>query len=193
MQDVTVPMHPRNGLSDQADDTNTEEPIDQGSQRAADRAEHIRLDQQSVPPGHAPGRGQMLFPRDHQAWKIQRVLMRRGIGAMVIAELAVVTFIDNAVVIGLRQLGSVAFMRVDAIEQRIERWTEVEAAAAAVANLINPLRLLLELRRVDGVEQTQAVHSAYCPPGFSMNTRSKKKRVGQVAPAHPRINLDETN
>lgn len=184
-------MHPCNGLSDQTDDTVPEEPIDQGSQRAADRAQHVRPNQPPVPPGYAPGRRQMLFPRNHQAWEIQRILMRRCVRAMVVTELAVVTFIDDAVVIGLRQLGDVAFVRINAVEQRIERGTEVETTAAAVAHLIYPLRLLLETRRVDGVKQTQAVHSSYCPLGFPLNTRSKKKRVDQVALAHPRIDINE--
>jgi hypothetical protein len=193
MQDVTIPMDPRHDFPDQPYDTDAEEPIDQGSQRAADRSKHIRLDQPSISPGDASRHGQMLFPRNHQTWKIQRVLMRRGIGAMVVTELAVITFVDDAVVIGLGQLGDIAFVRVDTVKQRIERGTEIEATAAAVAHLINPLRLLLELRGVDGMEQTQAVHNAYCPLGFPLNTRSKKKRVDQVTPAHPRIDLDETD
>ena len=49
-----------------------------------------------------------------------------------------------------------------AVEQRVERRTQIEAAPAAIADFIDALRLFLELRRIDGVDQAQTIHSSQC-------------------------------
>jgi hypothetical protein len=61
-------------------------------------------------------------------------------------------------VVGGRELGNVALMPVDAVEQRVERRTKIEAAPAAIADFIDALRLFLELRRIDGIDQAQTIH-----------------------------------
>jgi hypothetical protein len=61
-------------------------------------------------------------------------------------------------VVGGRELGDVALIPVDTIEQRIERRAKIEAAPAAIADFINTQRLFLELRGIDGIDQTQTIH-----------------------------------
>ena len=86
--------------------------------------------------------------------------MRRCIGTVVVAELTVIAFIDDLMVVGRRQFRDVSLIPVDAVEQRIKRWTEVKAAPAAITHLIDALRVFVELRRVDGVDQAQTIHVA---------------------------------
>jgi hypothetical protein len=100
----------------------------------------------------------MLFPRDHQPGKIERVLMWRRIGAMIETEFAVIALIHDPMMVGWRKLGDVTLIPVDAVEQRVERRTKIEAAPAAIADLIDALRVFLELRGIDGFEQTQTIH-----------------------------------
>ena len=84
--------------------------------------------------------------------------MRRRIGTVVVAEFTVIALIDDPMVVGGRELGDVALIPVDAAEQCIERWTQIEATSAAIADFIDPLRVFLELRGVDGIDQAQAIH-----------------------------------
>jgi hypothetical protein len=87
--------------------------------------------------------------------------MRRRIGTMVVAEFTVVALIDNTMVVAGRELCDVSFITVDAIEQCIERRTQIEAAAATIADFINALRFFLEPCGIDGVDQIQAIHDSH--------------------------------
>jgi hypothetical protein len=80
------------------------------------------------------------------------------------AEFTVVALVDDPMVVGERELGDIALIAVDAVEQRVERGTKIEAAPAAIANFKNALRLFLELRGIDGIDQAQTVHNRYCLP-----------------------------
>jgi hypothetical protein len=102
----------------------------------------------------------MLLPSDHQTGEIEGILMRRRIGTVVVAEFTVIALIDDPMVDGGRELGNVALMTIDAVEQRVERWTKIEAAPAAIADFIDALRLFLELRGIDGIDQAQTIHVA---------------------------------
>ena len=84
--------------------------------------------------------------------------MRRRIGTMVVAELTVIALVDDPMVVGGRKLGDVTFVPIDAVEQRVERRTQIEAAPAAIADFVDALRVFLKLRGIDGVDQTQAIH-----------------------------------
>jgi hypothetical protein len=100
----------------------------------------------------------MLLPSNHQTGEIEGILMWRRIGTVVVAEFTVITLIDDPMVVGGRELGNVALMTVDAVEQRVERRTKIEAAPAAIADFIDALRLFLELRGIDGIDQAQTIH-----------------------------------
>jgi hypothetical protein len=104
----------------------------------------------------------MFFPRNHQAGKIESILMRRRIGTVVIAEFTIIALVDDPMVIGGCELSDVSFIPVNTVEQRVERRTQIEAAPAAIADFIDALRVFLELRGVDGIDQAQTIHSAHC-------------------------------
>ena len=72
--------------------------------------------------------------------------MRRRIGTVVETELTVIALIDDPMVVGRCELGDVSLIPVDAVEQRVERRTKIEAAPAAIADFIDALRVFLELR-----------------------------------------------
>jgi hypothetical protein len=100
----------------------------------------------------------MLFPRNHQAGEIESVLMRRRIGAMVETEFTIVAFVDDPMVVGWCELCDITFIPVDAVEQRVERRTKIEAASTTIADFIDALRVFLELLGIDGIDQTQTIH-----------------------------------
>ena len=88
--------------------------------------------------------------------------MRRRIGTVVVTELTVIALIDDPVVVGVCELRDVPLITIDAVEQRVERWTQIEAAPAAIADVIYALRLFLEPCGIDGVAQVQTIHSPQC-------------------------------
>jgi hypothetical protein len=132
-------------------------PVGHKRQPTPEGADPIRLDQQPIAPAHPPRHGQMLLPHDHQSRKIERILMRRRIGTVIVAKFTVIALIDDPMVVGRRELGDVSFISINAVEQRIERRTQIEAAPAAIADFIDTLRVFLELGRVDGIDQAQTI------------------------------------
>ncbi|MCG3778278.1 MAG: hypothetical protein JW388_0991 [Nitrospira sp.] len=119
-QDLPLPMDPDPGLHQPPQGPKAQQPIGHRCQQTSKAADQIRLDQEPIAPAH-PARGrQVLFPGDHQPGKVQTILMRRRIGAMVVAELTVVTFVDDLLMVGRRQLRDIALILVDAIQQRVE-------------------------------------------------------------------------
>src|SRR5262249_9684193 len=132
-------------------------PIGDRGPQTPEGADHVRLDQQPIAPAYSPRHGKMLFPRNHQPRKIECVLMRGRIGAVVETELTVIALIHDLMMVGWRKLGDVTLIPVDAVEQRVERRTQIEAAPAAIADFIDALRVLLELCGIDGFEQTQTI------------------------------------
>jgi len=77
---------------------------------------------------------------------------------MVETEFAVVTFIDNPVVIRRSEFRDIALIFINPIQQGIEGWTEIETAAAAVAHVVDAQRFLIEGCRIDGLKQTKLFH-----------------------------------
>lgn len=50
-------------------------------------------------------------------------------------------------------------MDIDAIQQRVEGWAEIETAAAVVADLIDPQRFFLQLLGIDRIDEAEAFHA----------------------------------
>ena len=86
--------------------------------------------------------------------------MRRCIGTVVETQFTVIALIDDPMVVGRCELSDVSLRSIDAVEQRVERRTQIEAAPAAIADFIDALRVFLELRGVDGIDQAQTIHVA---------------------------------
>ena len=73
---------------------------------------------------------------------------------MVEAQFAVVTFIDDAVVVCCRKFRDIAVVLINPIQQRIEGGTEIEATATAIAHIVNTQRFLFEGGRLNWLKQT---------------------------------------
>ena len=134
-------------------------PIRQRRHHATELADEIGPDEKAIAPSCALLRHDLLLPRNHQARKIKFVLMRRGIRAMVVTEFAVVTLVGNPLELRRRQFGDIAVVPVDAVEKRVERRAQVEAASTAVTDAIDPQRLRVELRLAPiRIEKIDALH-----------------------------------
>jgi len=94
--------------------------------------------------------------------KIDRKLVRWGIRTVIKTELAIIAFVDDPAMVLRRQLRHVSVVPVDAIEERIEGGTEIEAAAAPVADLIDALRFLVQVRGIDRLDKGQPPHVVSC-------------------------------
>src|SRR5512144_369064 len=90
--------------------------------------------------------------------KVELVLVRRRVRAVIETELAVVTLIDYRPMVGGSQVCNLSLIPVDTVQQGVERRTEVETAAAAVADFINAQRFLVQLRRLDRIDKTESFH-----------------------------------
>ena len=67
------------------------------------------------------------------------------VGTMVVAELAVIAFFFDLLVVNSGEFGDVTFVFVDFIKEGIERRTEIKAATASIADIKNAIGLLFEL------------------------------------------------
>jgi len=74
--------------------------------------------------------------------------MRRGVGTVVIAELAVITFFFHLFVVMWLEFRYVAFMLINPVKQGVKRGAEVKAPPAPVTDVIDSDRLLFELRTI---------------------------------------------
>src|SRR5687767_5335721 len=151
-------MHAGNAFSQPSKHRLLHQPVAEGRRPTPKTPDKIRFDQPPVPPADTSFRSQLLLPGEHQVGKIDFVLMWRRVGTVIKTQLAVVALIDNLAMIFSGQPLNVPFVFVDPAEQRVERRTEIEAPATAVADLIDAQRLLLELYRVDRTDETQAFH-----------------------------------
>jgi hypothetical protein len=73
-------------------------------------------------------------------------------------QFTVVALIDDAMMVGGRQLGDVALVDVDSIEQGVEGRAQIETAAAPVADLVDPQCLFVQLGRLDRIDKTKRLH-----------------------------------
>jgi hypothetical protein len=63
--------------------------------------------------------------------------MGRGIGTMVVAELAIVAFINDPVMIRRSEFRHVTLIFIDPIQQSVEGRAEIETAATSVAYVVD--------------------------------------------------------
>src|SRR5205807_8836469 len=99
-------------------------PVRERGQERAERADPVGPDEQSIPPAGFPLLRLELLPPDHEPREIDLVLVRRGVRAMVVAELAVVALIGDLLKVARRQLAQVAVAGVNSLEERVKRRTE---------------------------------------------------------------------
>ena len=68
-----------------------------------------------------------------------------GVGAMVVAEFAVITFFLDLLVVGRSDFGDIAFVSIDFVEEGVERLAEIKTATASIADIKDSIGLLFEL------------------------------------------------
>src|SRR5512134_4163116 len=90
--------------------------------------------------------------------EVELILMGGRVRAVIETELAVVALVDDLMMIGRGQFCDVAFVPVDAVQKRIERGAEIETAAAPVADFIDPERFLVQLLRIDRIDEAETLH-----------------------------------
>ena len=134
------------------------QPVEGPCRKAPDRAEGIGGHEPAIPPSDTSRCGQPLFPEDHQMGKINLVLVRRRIGAVIETELTIVAFVDDPAMIVHRQLCDVSVESIDAVEERTERGAQIETAPASVADFLNALGFLVQLRRIDRLNKGESPH-----------------------------------
>src|SRR5439155_6753814 len=110
-------------------------PVCQRRQERAEFADPVGPDEQPVPPTGFPLLRLELLPPDHEPREIDLVLMRRGVGAMVVAELAVVALIGDLLKVARRQLAQVAVAGVNSLEERVKGRREIKTPPTTVAYL----------------------------------------------------------
>ena len=92
-----------------------QQPVRERGGGTAKSSDHICHDQEAISPPNATLRRKTLLPGDHQMREVDCIVMRWSIGTMVEAELAVVTFIDDLMMIGRGQLGHVTLAHINPI------------------------------------------------------------------------------
>ena len=168
---VQDPAKPRLGVG----------PVRERCQERAEFADPVGPDEQPVPPAGFPLLRLELLPPDHEPREIDLVLMRGGVRAMVVAELAVVALIGDLLKVARCQLAQVAVAGVNSLEERVKGRTEIKAPPTTVADLKDAQGLLddggtLERRRnkintlhgSDGMGATR--HVRICPRDKSLST-----------------------
>ena len=68
--------------------------------------------------------------------------MRRRIGTVIVAELAVIALINDSMMVSECEFADVALIPINTVEQGIERRTKIKAAPASIADFVDALRVL---------------------------------------------------
>jgi hypothetical protein len=124
-------------------------PVGQRRGGRAERSQRVRAAQPSVLPAHAFSRRPRRLGPQHQAREIDVEAVRRGVGAVVEAQLALPAEVDDAPVVGGGDLRDVPLRRVDPLEHEIEARAEAVAPAAPIADPGDARELLLDGRGVE--------------------------------------------
>jgi len=82
---------------------------------------------------------------------------------MVEAELAVIAFLLNLREILWREFRYITFVVINAVQQRGERWTQVEAPAASLTDIKNPQSFRFKIRPLPpGSNEVKFWHDKIC-------------------------------
>ena len=77
---------------------------------------------------------------------------------MVVAEFAIIAFIDHAMVIRRSQFRDVALIFINPIQQGVKGGAQIEAATAAITDIIDPQRFFFEVCRIDDLQEAEFFH-----------------------------------
>ena len=88
------------------------------------------------------------FRAQHDAWEIKVPNMRRSIGAMVIAKLALIAQVNHfLIVVGLENR-SVLTRSINALEHEVKRRAEVKTPPALMTYVENPGKFLVQVTAI---------------------------------------------
>src|SRR5438309_8710783 len=135
-------------------------PVPERGPERLERADPVVPDEQSVLPADFPLLRLELLPPDHEPREIDLVLVRRGVRAMVVAELAVVALIGDLLKVARRQLAQVAVAGVNSLEERVKRRTEIKTPPTPVADIKNPQGLLDDRRSLE--HRRNKINTLHC-------------------------------
>jgi hypothetical protein len=110
--------------------------------------------------------------------------MGRDVGALDVADLALEALVDDLVLLGLRELGRIAVVAVDELEQRRERRAQVEAEATAVTEVVDPGQLVAQVTLVELLRVLRVVRGGHEAPGTASGGPGPA-RAGRARP--PRV------
>jgi hypothetical protein len=167
MQEPTVLMNAHHPIKNTTHQLVSQEAVRDRGGGASQFPDRIRHRQQAISPPNTAFSSQTLLPDHHQMGKIDLIVMGWSIWAMVEAELAVVAFVDDLMMIAGGQLGDIAFIDINSIQQGIERGAQIEAASAPIADLVDPQGFFLQLLGVDRLDETETFHHSPIPRTIS--------------------------
>src|SRR2546427_12664080 len=121
-------------------------PVCERGHQRAEFADPVGPYDEPVPPAGFPLLRLELLPPDHEPREIDLVLMRGGVRAMVVAELAVVALIGDLLKVVRRQLAQVAVAGVNSLEERVKGRTEIKTPPTTVADFKDAQGLLDDRR-----------------------------------------------
>jgi len=117
---VSVAVKSHDFLNQPAEPRRRERPIAERGGHSPKFSNQLCLDQETIPPRSAVFLDPLFFPGCHETWKIDFVLMRWRIGAMVKTELAVITLFFHLFVIGSRDLRDITVVFIDPVQKGIK-------------------------------------------------------------------------
>jgi hypothetical protein len=137
-----VPLDPERLLEERPPRRGGVGPVREGGRGRRQRAQRVRAAQPPVLPAHAFRRRPRRLGPQHQPREVHVEAVRRRVGAVVEAQLALPAEVDDPPVVGARHLRDVPLVRVDPVEHEIEARAQPMAATASVADLGDARKLL---------------------------------------------------
>jgi hypothetical protein len=146
---VAVAVHADRGLQQHAVRPETVGRVHQRGDRGGAGAHAVDVAQEPVLPCDALGARPRGLGTQHQPREVDVEPVRRRVRAVVETELALPAEVDDAPVVGRRDLRDVALVLVHLLEHEVERRAQAVAPPAAVADLGDARQLLLDRRGVE--------------------------------------------
>ena len=154
-------------------------PVGEGRGHAAQLSHQLRIAEEAVLEGHSPGPRFRRARAQHQSREVHLPAVRRGVGTVVVAELALVAEIHHLFHVPGGKLLHIAVHRVEIepVEQHLEGRTEGEAPSAAAADVVDAAKLA-----VDGIQLPEIGlpdiegHPDLMAPGSTARSRRAPQR-----------------
>jgi len=141
--EAPLPVNPYRFLHDEASRRKAVDPVEDGRGQAAQAADGISHAQDAVLQGDPPPGANGARAQD-QAREVELILVGWGVGALHVAQFALVAEIYDMIKGGCRQGGYITIGCVNRVEEGREGGTQVEAEATAVTDIGNAAPFFLQ-------------------------------------------------